>query len=130
MATKTTDVNFTAVCDQAVQSFSDTCKGAVKMQEDAVKWWSNILDQAGPTQDWQRKAGSILNDTIPAVQKNADEWVKVFESSSNRTMNLLKKAFDGNVATNPSEVQARIQELWEESLAVLRRNHGTQQEQR
>ena len=30
MATKTTDVNFTAVCDQAVQSFSDTCKGAVK----------------------------------------------------------------------------------------------------
>src|SRR3974390_3496131 len=72
MATKTMESNFTGMFDQAMQAFNETFKAGVKMQEDIAKWWADTLDQTGPAQDWQRRTRAILNDAIPATQKNAE----------------------------------------------------------
>ena len=69
MATKTADLNITGLLDQATQTFSETFKAGVKMQEDIARWWSETLDQAGPVQEWQKRSRSIISEAIPAAQK-------------------------------------------------------------
>jgi hypothetical protein len=122
MATKVADVNVTGLFDQAMASFSETFRSGVKMQEDVAKWWTDTLDQSGPTQEWQRRSRAIINDAMPAAQKNAEEWLKVVDQNYSRTVELLKKAFASDGVSNPAELQARVKELWEESLGVLKEN--------
>ena len=122
MATKTAEGNFAGVFDQAAETFSDTFKAGVKMQEDIANWWTEMLDQTGPAQEWQRRSRAILNDTIPAAQKNAEEYLKVLEENYARSMDLLKKAFTGDGVKSPAELQSKVRDLWEDSLSVLREN--------
>jgi hypothetical protein len=122
MTTKIADSNFTGLFDQAAQTFGDAFKAGVKMQEDVAKWWTETLDQAGPVQEWQKKSRAIVNEAIPAAQKNAEEWVKVLEENYSRSMDLLKKAFSADGAKTPADVQARLTDLWESSLSVLKEN--------
>jgi hypothetical protein len=61
MATKTAEMSFTGVFDQAAQTFSDAFKAGVKMQEDVAKWWTETLDQAGPVQEWQKRSRAIVS---------------------------------------------------------------------
>ncbi len=121
MATKTAAATYTGLFDQAAQTFSEAFRAGVKMQEDITKWWSDTLDQAGPINEWQKKSRAIVNEAIPAAQKNAEEWLKVVEDNYNRSMDLMKKAFS-NGTSNPAELQAKLRYLWEASLDVLRDN--------
>jgi hypothetical protein len=122
MATKTVETNFTGIFDQASQAFGDTFRAAVKMQEDIGKWWADALDQAGPAQEWQRRSRAILNDAIPAAQKNAEEWLKVVDENYTRSVELLKEAFASDGVSDPADLQAKVKQLWEESLGVLKEN--------
>jgi hypothetical protein len=122
MATKTIDTNFTGIFDQASQAFNETFRAGVKMQEDVAKWWTDTLENAGPAQEWQRRSRAILNDAIPAAQKNAEEWLKVLDENYNRTVELLKEAFTSDGVSNPADLQAKVKDLWENSLSVLKEN--------
>lgn len=122
MATRTAEMNFTGIFDQASQTFGEAFKAGVKMQEDITDWWVQALDQAGPVQEWQKKSRAIVNEAIPAAQKNAEEWLKVLEENYTRSMELLKKAFNANGAADPADLQGRLRDLWEASLGVLKDN--------
>jgi hypothetical protein len=37
-------------------------------------------------------------------------------------MELLKKAFSGDSVSDPAELQAKVKQLWEDSLGVLKEN--------
>jgi hypothetical protein len=122
MATKVAEMNVTGLFDQAMEAFGESFKAGVKMQEDVAKWWTDTLEQTGPAQDWQRRSRAILNDAIPAAQKNSEEWLKVLDENYSRSVELLKKAFTADGVSNPADLQAKIKDLWEESLSVLKEN--------
>ena len=119
-ATATKDPKGSGVFDQAFATFGDALKSSVKIQEEVGKWWSDTLEQAGPVTDWQKKSRALVTEAIPAAQKNAEEWLKLVEQNYKRSITLLKKAFETNA--DPAEVRAKTQQLWEESMELIRDN--------
>ena len=107
--------------DEAVATFNDAVKAGVKAQEEIGKWWSDALDQAGAGEHWQKKSKAVLSEAIPAAQKNAEEWLKLVEQNYKRSLALFKKAWDVQPA-DAGEMRAKSQELWEESLELVRDN--------
>jgi polyhydroxyalkanoate synthesis regulator protein len=117
--TAAAETRVTNLFDQAMQTYGDAMKATVKMQEDATKWWSDILE-GGAMQTWQKKSRAIVSDAIPAAQKSAEEWLKMIEQNYRRSMDLLKKAMETDQAGAAADVRAKAQELWEASLVVIR----------
>ena len=107
------------VFEQAVQTFGDAIKAGVKIQEDVARWWTDVFDQAGAMQAWQKRSRAIVNEAIPAVQKSAEEWLRVLEQNYRRSIELLKMAMEADPNAG-SEVRTRNQELWEASLDFVR----------
>ena len=124
MATKS-QTFVTDMFEQAVDTFDAAMKAGVKAQEEATKWWSDLLGDAGSVQDWQRKAASVAGDVLPAAQKNAEEYLHVLEQNARNSMELLKKAFETGQSESVADLQAKTQKLWEASLATLRTNTQT-----
>ncbi len=120
MTTKA-ETRMTNLFDQAVQTFGDALKAGVKMQEEIGRWWSDVMEQ-GPAQEWQKRSCAIVSEAIPAAQKNAEEWMRVFEQNYRRSMDLFKKAMDTEQPTGVAELQAKTQELWEASMEVIKDN--------
>jgi hypothetical protein len=110
--------------DQAVHTFGDALKAGVRIQEEVGRVWTDVFDQTGPVQDWQKKSRAAFADAIPTVQKNAEEWLKLVESNYRRSLGLLKKAFDTDADsdTDAADLRVKTQKLWEESLELIRDN--------
>jgi hypothetical protein len=124
MATKM-ESTFTGLFDQAVEAMGESMKAGVKFQEDLARWWSDVLDQNGAAQDWQKHTRAMVSEMVPAAQKNAEEWMRLMEENYRRSMELFRKAFDSSSMTPPSsptDMQARTQQLWEASIEVIRQN--------
>lgn len=117
-----TESKMTGLFDQAVQSFGEAMKAGVRIQEDVAKWWTDAIDQAAPMQQWQKRSRAIMCDVLPTAQKNTEEWMRLVEQNYKKSMELLKKAFSSEETNTAAEMQARLQELWEESLDVIREN--------
>jgi hypothetical protein len=120
MAAATVTKEVSSLFDQAVSTFGDALKAGVKIQEEVGKWWSDALEHAGPVNEWQKKSRALVSEAIPAAQKNAEEWLKLVEQNYKRSMTLLKKAFETNA--DPAEIRAKTQQLWEESMELIRDN--------
>jgi len=119
MATKTAE-KATGLFDQAVSTFGDALKAGVKIQEEVGKWWTDALDHAGPAMAWQKRSQALVQDAIPAAQKNAEEWLKLVEKNYTKSMNLLKKAFESE--QDPALIRDKVQDLWESSMEIVRDN--------
>ena len=117
-----TDDRFTTMLDQAVQTFGDALKAGVKVQEQVASFWTDALDKATPSPEWQKKSRSFVGEVVPAAQKNAEEWLKLMEQNYRRSMDLLKKAFDAGATASVTDLQSRTQALWESSLELVREN--------
>ena len=107
--------------DDALATFSEAVKAGVKVQEDIGKWWSDALEKAGPMDDWQKRGRAVVSEAIPAAQKNTEDWLKLLDHNYKKSMALLKKAFDAE-PTGAAHVRAKAQEIWEESLVMVRDN--------
>jgi len=109
-----------SVFEQAVQTFGDAIKAGVKIQEDVARWWTDVFDQAGAAQTWQKRSRAIVNETIPAVQKTAEEWLRVIEQNYRRSIELFKMAMDSEQTGAGTAARNKNQELWEASLQFVR----------
>jgi hypothetical protein len=112
-------VGMSGLFDQAVQTFSEALSAGVKVHEEAAQWWSDALDKQAPLRDWQKRGASFMSEAIPAVQKNTEEWLRVMEQNHRRSMSLLQSAFTDE-ESQASDLQARTQKLWEQSLETIR----------
>jgi polyhydroxyalkanoate synthesis regulator protein len=128
--TKAIEANVTDMFDSALRAYGDAMKAGVKMQEDVAKWWAGALENGGPIQDWQKRSRAILTETVPAAQKNAEEWLRLVEQNYRRSVELLKKAMqqaqsvygaDG-AADAAEEARERTQELWRATIEMVQDN--------
>jgi hypothetical protein len=124
MSTKI-DSDVTQVLDGAFNAFSDAMKAGVQAQEEFARFWSSALNgNSSPLGDWQKRTKQMFDETVPAVQKQAGEYLKLIEQNYRRSVDLFKKAIDGDQNGNSpvGNLRDRTRKLWDESVAVVKEN--------
>jgi anionic cell wall polymer biosynthesis LytR-Cps2A-Psr (LCP) family protein len=106
---------------QATRSFESAIQTGLKLQEDSVRFMTDMLNDIGSPQKWQQKTQAVMNEIISSSQKNMDEAVQVMNENAKTSMDLLQKAFQSRPA-DTNEAQSRTLELWESTLGIVRRN--------
>ena len=106
---------------QAMKSFESALKTGVKVQEDSLKWWSEVAGEPRTVSESQTKVKEFLETVAPTARKNAEESLRAFDSISKNSLDLLNKAFEAGPGDSTDEVRKRVEKLWEDSLAALRK---------
>jgi hypothetical protein len=112
----------TELFDQAVRSCEQTLRTAVRLQEDAAKWWTNVLNQTTWPQEWQKQVRTVVSEAIPTAQKNLEDSLRLVDQCSKTGLDLLRKAVDGSGNNAANNAQCQVQELWQSSLGVIQSN--------
>lgn len=124
MSTKT-QVDVTQILDGAVSAFSDAMKAGVKAQEEMVNYWTHALDGGNPLGEWTRRSRQMFEEAVPAAQKQSQEFIKLVEQNYRRSVELLKKACDGQEGGVGEGVREKLRQLWEESVTIVKENAQT-----
>jgi hypothetical protein len=101
--------------DQAFRTYGDSLKVAMKAQEETARFWGEAVGKANPMP-------ALAGELIPAAQKNADEYLRLLESSYRRGAELLKKAVPSRDGGDAVNLQKHTRDWWEASIEVARDN--------
>jgi hypothetical protein len=114
----------TEIFSQAMKSYEQALRTGVKLQEDTAKWLTSFCQQPPWTHELQKQMGSVVSQTIPAIQRNMEESLRLIDMVNKTTLNLLKKSTNGSspAAAAAAEVQPEMQRLWQSSLSVMQSN--------
>jgi hypothetical protein len=121
MTTKDKAQNY-ELFEQALKNYEQALQAGLKLQQESAKWWTDLLAQSGSPQEWQARFNELASESMVAAQKRMEENLKLVEQSSRTGIDLLKQAVDATKVDSVSTGQAKLQELWEASLAALRAN--------
>jgi hypothetical protein len=110
------------VFEQAIKNYEQTLRAGLKLQEEAGRWWGNLLNQATSAQDLQKRIVAITNEVIAPAQKRMEEYLKVVEDNNRTSVDLMKKAVEVGQVTNPKESQAKLADFCDVSLNALKAN--------
>jgi hypothetical protein len=120
MAAKDSDV--TQVLDSALGAFGDALKAGVKAQEEMLKCWSGAAENVNPLADWQKRTRQFFDESVPAAQKHAEDWMKIVEQNYRRSVDLLKKAVNSDQGNAMDGFRDKLRTLWEDSVVVVKEN--------
>ena len=112
----------TEMFDQGLKNYEQALRTGLKLQEDAGKYWTKLLNQAASPQDLQKQITSLANDVIPATQKSLENYLELLEQNSRASVDLLKKGMEAAQTTNVTDTQAKVVEFCESSLKSLKAN--------
>ncbi|MBW7906180.1 MAG: hypothetical protein LC135_16555 [Phycisphaerae bacterium] len=120
--TTTTPRDFmTDMFKQAADSFARTMQAGVKFQEETAQFWTDL---AGKNLDELRSQWDKFSlDATPFTKKNLEQFHKLFEEQTTRTLDLLRKTFDLGGSQNTAEICDRMAAVWRDSLDTIR--HST-----
>jgi len=115
-------VNPAELLDQAASTYFGAVKNGLKVQEDLATRWVEMFRKADGGEFLPQAFQQAVKETVPLVQKQTDEVLKLIENSTRQSLNLMSEAFEAGRTTKPAEAQARLEKLWENSLTALRDN--------
>ena len=110
------------VFDQALKNYEQTLRAGLKLQEEAGRWWTNLLNHATSAHDWQKRVAAVTNEVIAPTQKRMEDYLGLVERNNHANVELLKKALEAAQTTGPSEFQAKWVDFWQTSLNSLQAN--------
>ena len=108
--------------DQALKNYEQALRTGVKLQEEAGKNWTRLLNQTVSPQDLQKQLTAMANDVFPATQKSLEACLDLLEQNSRASVDLLKKGLEAAQTTGVSETQGKMVEFCESSLKSLKSN--------
>lgn len=108
--------------NQALEFTETAMKTGVKLQEDSMKWWSDIVGEPAKIGDMQGKMRTVLDDVMPTARKNADESFRAIDRISSNNLELMKKALSAGPTGASPEIQDRVQKAWQDSMEIARKN--------
>ena len=120
MSTK--DDKATELFEQALKGFEAAVKANFKLQKETNDLWTKMLGESGFPTEWQEKICSVANDTLPAMEKNAHEAIKLIEENGKSSLDLLKKAMETAQSASIEESKDKTHQLWEAYLETMRKN--------
>jgi hypothetical protein len=110
------------VFDQALKNYEQTLRTGLKLQEDAGRWWTNLLNQSTSVHDWQKRVTAATSEVIEPTQKRMEEYLGLIEKNNRANVELLKQALQAAQTTGPSECQAKWVDFWQSSLNSVQTN--------
>ena len=110
------------VFDQALKNYEQTLRNGLKLQEEAGRWWSNLLNQATSVQDLQKRVTGLTNEIIAPTQKRIEEYLGLIEENNRTNVTLLKEALDLAQTTAPAEYQSKVLDFCEASVKAVQAN--------
>lgn len=112
----------TEIFDQAMKGYEQALRTSARLQEDAARWWTNVLQQTSCTHEWQRQISSVVAEAIPTAERNLEESLRLVDQSCKTGFNLLKRAVNSPRTNSTSDMQSQMQDLFQTSLNVLHSN--------
>src|SRR5437016_9341357 len=85
------------VTDKAMKNFEHAIRTGVKLQEEAARCWTSVLNQSASAQDWQKQLANftnLANGFLPATQKQMEGVLDLMEKNTRTGVELMKKAVD------------------------------------
>jgi hypothetical protein len=110
------------VFDQALKNYEQTLRNGLKLQEEAGRWWSSLLNQASSVSDLQKRVTALTNEVVAPTQKRMEEYLGLIEENNKTNVELLKEALDLAQTTAPAEYQAKLLDFCEASMKAVQAN--------
>src|SRR6266436_3043680 len=87
----------TDMADKAIKNYEQALKTGLKLQEEAVKCWSSLVNQSAAAQEYQKGLANLTklaNDVLPLTQRRMDEVLQLVEKNSQTGTELMRKAVE------------------------------------
>lgn len=110
---------------QAAQTFDQTMRTGVKVQEEWTQWWSDLAGKTTSFPEWQKQVQAVVSEAIPAAQKSTEDCLRAIDEGRKNSLELLEKAFECGKSESVADLQAKTQEIWESALQAMRNNAET-----
>lgn len=110
---------------QAADAFLNTFNSCVSLQQETAQKYFDLAKQWSETDDWTKQYKELSEQTMPQMKKAAEDTLKFWEGNSKKCMDLLNEGFASAAVTSPDEAKAKLQKLWGDSLASMRKNTET-----
>ncbi len=108
--------------DQALKNYEQTLRNGLKLQEEAGRWWTNLLNQASSVSDLQKRVTALTNEVVAPSQKRMEEYLGLIEENNRTNVELLKEALDLAQTTAPAEYQSKALDFCEASVKAVQAN--------
>ena len=123
---KAASETFAQVFHDAMRNYEEALKAGIKLQEESVNLWKDLLTKLGSPEELQAKLEAMTAETFPKARERMEECLETFNRTSKQTIDLFGKTLSAYQATSATDAQRRVQNLIESSLAALRANvHST-----
>ena len=113
------------MADTALKNYQQALHTGLKLQEEAGRWWSSMLNQTNFTQDWQKRLSSvtgIASHLVPLAQRRMEDVIDLIEKNNQASAALMKQAVDAAQTPAGAESQAKWIDFWTSSLGAVRSN--------
>jgi hypothetical protein len=110
------------VFDQALKNYEQTLRNGLKLQEEAGRWWTSLLNQASSVSDLQKRVTALTNEVVAPTQKRMEEYLGLIEENNKTNVELLKEALDLAQTTAPAEYQSKMLDFCEASMKAVQAN--------
>jgi len=113
------------MADSTLKNYQQALHTSLKLQEEAGRWWSSMLNQTTLTHDWQKRLNSVTgmaSHLVPLAQRRMEDVIVLMEKNSRTSAELMKQAVDAAQTPAGAESQAKWVEFWTSSLGAVRSN--------
>lgn len=108
--------------DEAFKTYEQTLTTGIKIQEETVNLWKNVLCDSPTPTELQKRLSAVIDEGFPAAKKRMDESLRALEEQYKVGSDLMQKAVQVWQPGTVAESQNRIRDLWESSLTAVRNN--------
>jgi hypothetical protein len=130
MKTNTTKENgksnpVSEVADTVLKNYEQAVRTGLKLQEEAGRWWSSMLNHTACAPDLQKRFTSmtgVANSLLPLAQKRTEEVMALVEKNSRTGTELFKKAVDAAQTPVIADSQAKWMDFFTASIGAARDN--------
>jgi len=115
----------TDMADKTMKNYESTLKTGLKLQEEAVKGWSNLFNQSTAAQEYQKTFANynkLANSVFPIAQRRMEEVIALVEKNTRTGTELVRKAVEAAQSPISGNGQNKWTELWTASMAAFRSN--------
>lgn len=108
--------------DEAFKTYEQTLNTGIKIQEETVNLWKNVLSDSPTPTELQKRISAIVDDGFPAAKKRMEESLRTLEDQYKVGCDLLQKSAQVWQPGTIAESQNRIRDLWDSTLTAIRNN--------
>ena len=108
-----------------LKNYEQAFQASLKLQGEAGRWWSWMVNQAVGTADWLKRWNRVkgmADSLMPLARERMEEALALMEHNNWSGAELVKQAMDAGHTPLIADSQAKWMEVWTSSIEVARTN--------